>query len=106
MRTLILKRMVRRLEGLADSTGPCPYCAGRAPILLRGEQAAPVCSVCGRGFPAVKLVRDSNFFGNALRLRQGGAESSEQGPRVVIYVPDDARNPTPALPGDDAAKPS
>jgi hypothetical protein len=73
MRTAMLKRTVKRLADLAGSSGPCPFCAGREPVLLRGEQEVPACPVCGRGLPAVRLIHDSNFYGNADRLRQVGA---------------------------------
>jgi hypothetical protein len=76
MRTLTLKRMVRRLEDLAGGAGPCPHCAGRPHVILRDEQPVPTCDFCGRDLPAVRVIRDPNFYGNADRLRQvAGAES-------------------------------
>ena len=53
----------------------CPHCRDWAePLLLRGaEQEAPSCPACGRRLPAVKLIRDPDFYHNADRLRQGTA---------------------------------
>jgi hypothetical protein len=75
MRTLTLKRMVRRLEGLAGGAGPCPYCSAQRHIVLRGEQPVPTCTFCGRDLPAIRIVHDANFYGNAERVRQSGADS-------------------------------
>jgi hypothetical protein len=75
MRTLSLKRTVSRLAALAGGTGPCRACAGRPYVVLRGEQEAPTCDVCGRGLPAIRIVRDANFYGNADRLRSMAEES-------------------------------
>jgi hypothetical protein len=61
--------LARRLSRLELWTGgPCSACAGRQPVMLRGEQEIPTCEVCNRVLPAVVLRRDSNFFGNADRL--------------------------------------
>ena len=70
MRTLTLKRMVRRLEDLAGGSGPCPYCAGRPYVTVREGQEIPTCPVCNRALPTVRVIRDSNFYGNAHRLQQ------------------------------------
>jgi hypothetical protein len=70
MRTLTLKRTVSRLAALAGGSGPCPACSGQKHIVLRGDQPVPTCPVCGRDLPAVRIVRDPNFYGNADRLRQ------------------------------------
>jgi hypothetical protein len=44
----------------------CPFCSEQKPIKFRGaEQEVPNCPACGRRLPAVKLIRDGNFFGNA-----------------------------------------
>ena len=48
MRTLALKRTVKRLAALAGSSGPCPAC-GRRPFVVR-------------------LIYDPDFFGNRRRL--------------------------------------
>jgi hypothetical protein len=73
MRTLTLKRMVRRLEGLSGGAGPCPYCAGRPHVVIRGDQPVPLYDVCGMAVPTVRIVRDPDFYGNIERLRQCGA---------------------------------
>jgi hypothetical protein len=65
MRTYLTR--LRRLEKANGNR--CPFCSGQKPTMLRGaEQEAPSCPACGRRLPAVKLIRDSNFFGNADRL--------------------------------------
>jgi hypothetical protein len=74
MRTLSLTRRMKRLEGLAGGAGPCPYCP-RSYVVLREGQEIPTCPVCNRGVPALLVIRDPNFYGNADRLRQCGAES-------------------------------
>jgi hypothetical protein len=74
MHTAMVKR---RLAALTGSASFCPACAGQKPILLRGEQAAPTCPVCRKPLPVVLLIHDSNFFGNAERLRQLGAQQKE-----------------------------
>jgi hypothetical protein len=71
---LSLSRRLQQLERF--SGGACSYCSGREPILLRGaEQEAPACEVCGQRLPAVRLLRDPDFYRNADRLRQGGADT-------------------------------
>jgi hypothetical protein len=70
MRTLTLKRMVQRLEDLAGSSGRCPYCSAQKHIILRDEAPVPTCPVCGRDLPAIRIIRDENFYGNAERLRR------------------------------------
>ena len=68
MRTQMLKRMVRRIEGRARS-GACPLCTGRPPVSLReGAPAPPCCRLCGRPASVVLLVRDRDFFHNQHRL--------------------------------------
>jgi hypothetical protein len=69
MRTLTLTRTMKRLEGLAGGAGPCPYCAGRSHVILRGDQPVPTCDFCGRDLPAIRVVRDDNFYGNGDRVR-------------------------------------
>jgi hypothetical protein len=59
MRTYLTR--LRRLEKANGNR--CPFCAGQKPIMLRGaEQEAPSCPACGRRLPAVKLIRDSDFY--------------------------------------------
>jgi hypothetical protein len=68
MHTAMLKRMVRRIEERAGSSGPCPYCAGRRHVPLREGQVRPVCAVCQRPLPACRIVKIDDFYGNAARL--------------------------------------
>jgi hypothetical protein len=73
MRIGMLRRAVDRLAVLSGSNGPCPICAGAEPIPLRDGQEAPTCEFCGRELPAVKLIRDHDFYRNADRLPANGA---------------------------------
>jgi hypothetical protein len=70
MRTLALKRTVKRLAALAGSSGPCPACADwLRPVLLRGDAPEPpCCPACGRRPFVVRLIYDPDFFGNRRRL--------------------------------------
>jgi hypothetical protein len=43
--------------------------------VVRGDQPVPTCEVCGLAVPAVRIVYDSNFYGNIEKLRQCGALS-------------------------------
>jgi hypothetical protein len=61
-----LSQRLRRLE--SASGGACPNCSGQAAVLLRDEQEAPTCEVCQQPLPAVRLIRDPNFYGNRRRL--------------------------------------
>jgi hypothetical protein len=70
MRTLSLKRTVSRLTALTGGTGACPACSGRQPVAVREGQEIPTCPVCNRALPTVRVIRDSNFYGNAHRLQQ------------------------------------
>ena len=73
MRLTLVSRRLRRLEMFSD--GPCRFCAGRSHVVLRGEQPVPTCDVCGRDLPAVRVVRDPNFYGYAERLKSIAEES-------------------------------
>jgi hypothetical protein len=73
MRTVTLSRTVRHLAALAGSAGrPCPACTGRRRVVVREGQEIPACDFCGRPVPAIRVIHDENFFGNAERLRQLG----------------------------------
>jgi hypothetical protein len=72
MRASLLTRL-RRLEPF--SSGPCLACSGRPYLSIRGTQQVPVCEVCGQTLPAVRLIRDRNFFRNAHRL---GHEANDE----------------------------
>jgi hypothetical protein len=68
MRFAQASRRLARLEMFSD--GPCRFCAGRPHVTIRGDQPVPTCDVCGRDLPAVRIVRDPDFYHNADRLRQ------------------------------------
>jgi hypothetical protein len=58
--------------------GPCPHCGGQPVVIREGQgQAAPTCPVCGRDLPSIRIIRDSNFYGNAELLRQRGIDRGE-----------------------------
>ena len=60
---------VKRLE--ANGSGPCPACA--EPVMVRGTSEVPRCPVCGRARLVIRLVHDPDFYGNAARLKELGA---------------------------------
>jgi hypothetical protein len=64
--SMSLSRRLSRLE--EASAGSCPSCAGRPYITLRDDQPVPYCEVCRQPLPAVRIVRDPNFYGNRQRL--------------------------------------
>ena len=68
MSTALLSR-VRRLE--ANGGGRCPACV--KPLMVRGTSEVPRCPVCGRARLVIRLVHDPDFYGNAARLKELGA---------------------------------
>ena len=74
MPTAMLKRTVKRLAALAPNGGGCWACANRPHVCLREGQEIPTCPVCNSPLPAVRLIRDEDFYHNADRLREIGEE--------------------------------
>jgi hypothetical protein len=71
MHTAMLKRMVRRIEERAGSSGgPCPRCVDwLRPVLLRGDAPMPPpCAACGREPFVHRLIKVDDFFHNRQRL--------------------------------------
>jgi hypothetical protein len=77
MTVAALSRMVKRMADRVGSTGRCPACAGHPYIRLDEGEEIPTCRVCNRALPVVRVIRDSNFYGNIDRLRQVGADRGE-----------------------------
>jgi hypothetical protein len=66
-----MRTHLTRLRRLERANGDrCAFCAGQKPIMIRGaEQEAPSCRACGRRLPAVRLIRDPDFYHKAFRLQ-------------------------------------
>jgi hypothetical protein len=40
--------------------------------VVREGQEIPTCDFCGRPVPAIRVIHDENFYGNAAQLRRCG----------------------------------